>query len=71
VALLFLPAPGEFHNFLYRLVGMKGGVDETASVRSVTHNKFIDQIIYLAGTLADDGNQDNAISDAQRTSLGA
>jgi hypothetical protein len=65
LASIFLPSPGELHNFLYRLVGMKSGHNEAASVRAISHNEFINLVIYLAGIFADDGNQDDAIAGAR------
>jgi len=65
VASFFLPTLGELHNFLYRLVGMKRGGDEAASVRAVSHNKSINQILYFTGTFSDYGNQDDAVAKAR------
>src|SRR5262245_8520078 len=65
VASFFLPTPGEFHNFLYRLVGMKRGGDEAASVRAVSHNKFINQMFYSTGTFSNYRNQDDAVAKAR------
>jgi hypothetical protein len=44
---------------------MKAGVDEAAFVGAVCHNKFINQIIHFTGTLADDGNQGDAVAKAR------
>jgi len=44
---------------------MTAGHNETALVRAISHNKFIDQLFYLAATVADDGDQGDAITDAR------